>query len=183
MTDWDAYADHAPDPVNTVQWKERVNKIVDRTVGTVLDIGGGDGTIARDLMDAGHDVTMIEPSAKRRARAEQKGVTAVEAVGPGAKYDTVLLAEVLEHQHNPGPLLAEAFWRANERVVITLPLNGWPDPTHQWRVSVDTISNPHPAHPKERTEQIVLTFQRGDCWPQDYWRTDPTWWTQFGEEQ
>lgn len=176
--DWEAYSDHAPDSSGP-QWDGRVKKILDRSVGSVLDIGGGDGTIAADLMAQGHAVTMVEVSAKRRARAEAKGVTAVEQVSPGAKFDTVLLAEVLEHQDNPGPLLAEAFWRAEERVVITLPLNGWPDPTHRWRVSVDTISHTHPAHPGGATEQIVLTFQRGACWPQEYWRNDPTWRAQF----
>jgi len=178
--DWDAYADHAPDPSGP-QWDQRVAKIVDRSIGSVLDIGGGDGGISRALMDAGHEVTMMECSAKRRARAESKGVNAVEAVSPGAKFDTVLLGEVLEHQHNPGPMLAEAFWRAQERVVVTLPLNGWPDPTHQWRISLDTISHPHGAHPNGQMEQIVVTFQRGQCWPTNYWERSATWARQFRE--
>lgn len=31
-------------------------------------------------------------------------------------------------------------------------------------------------------EQIVVTMQRGPCWPPGYWVDDPTWHEQFVRE-
>lgn len=189
--DWEKYAQNQPinadsyarEPVQA----ERVDKIIDRSVGSVLDVGGGDGHISRRLMDDGHQVTMTETSRLRCDRAKAQGVDArlkdsLRWFGDGA-YDTVVIGEVLEHLTDPGYLLRDAFNIARQRVILTVPLNGWPDPTHQWRISLDHLSSPSP-HADGRyspQEQIVLTWHRGSCWPQDYHLTDEAWKRQFEE--
>jgi ubiquinone/menaquinone biosynthesis C-methylase UbiE len=93
--------------------------------------------------------------------------------------DTVVLAEILEHVDNPGEILAEACRVAGERVVVSLPLNGWSDRTHQWRISLDYCRGE--TGDPTKSEQIVLTFQRGTCWPLGYEAFDEDWHRQFVE--
>jgi hypothetical protein len=182
--DWDVYARRQPCDEGSLSAEPcqmmRIDKVVDRCVGRVLDVGGGDGYVSRRLMDAGHKVTMTEKSEVRAKRAQELGVEVKLDEPPRFIYDTVLLGEVLEHLDDPGELLKDAF-DARERVVITLPLDGWPDPTHKWRISLDVVEAPSP-HTDGRPSpqrQIVLTFQRGDCWPTDYHTRDTKWREQF----
>lgn len=187
MTDrWDAYARmnplgpdaYAAEPVQEM----RAQTIADRVVGTVLDVGGGDGHVAGIIRDRGHWVKVVDISPLRvercwsdhRLSAEVGDATDLKF--PDAAYDTVVLGEVLEHLDNPGRALAEACRVARRRVVVSLPLNGWADPTHEWRVRLDVVCDPE-QHAKDRTkgEQIVLTLERGPCWPADYHAADPSW--------
>jgi ubiquinone/menaquinone biosynthesis C-methylase UbiE len=160
----------------------RVEVVASRCRGTVLDVGGGDG------YPTGHypDAHMVDISPTRVQRAREAGVNAdvgdAEALGfPDGAFDTVVLGEILEHLANPGRALAEAFRVSRGRVIVTLPLYGWADPTHQWRISLDTcIDETQRAVDPTKGAQIVLTFQRGRCWPPDYHETDPSWGDQFG---
>lgn len=191
MIDWEHYAKINPlgkesydaEPTQAA----RVEKILDRCVGSVLDVGGGDGYIAKRLMDRGHDVLMVDISNERVRRAVAAGVKAEQCEEdfvnvPNQSYDTVLLGEILEHMEMPGWMLDEAFRIARERVIVTVPLGGWCDPTHQWRISVDHIANPDPREDRPPvSEQIVMTWQRGECWPLGYFKTDEKWHAQFEE--
>lgn len=183
---WDAYArahvlneDHYnSEPVQ----KMRANTIVKRCVGTVLDVGGGDGYIADLIRRAGHWVKVLDISPIRALRcwfnyklpAESGDATSLHY--PDRSWDTVVLAEVAEHLENPGAAFAEAFRVARKRVVVSLPLNGWCDPTHEWRIRMDHVEDPtQRKDDPTKGEQIVLTFERGKCWPDDYFRNDPEW--------
>lgn len=191
MTDWDEYARSNPITESTYRAEEtqwlRVQKLLDRCVGSVLDVGGGDGWIARQLMDRGHEVLMLEASSVRCARAAELGVTGFAAVDlaryPDASWSTVLLGEVLEHLDDPGETLHYAFRIASERVVISLPLQGWVDPTHVWRVSMDHFSTPNRSNDGRplTSEQIIVTMQRGACAPFGYMDSDEKWKSQFLE--
>src|SRR5258706_9062495 len=123
MSDWEEYArvqpiDEARYRAEPTQWA-RVEKLLDRCVGSVLDVGGGDGYIARRLMDRRHDVIMLEAYETRCERARLLGVTAYCTDDLHAFSDllfartgafaTVLLGEVLEHLEDPGTLLRDAF--------------------------------------------------------------------------
>lgn len=190
MTDWDSYDSdltaraYSREPVQAL----RVQKILDRCVGSVLDVGGGDGYIARRLMDAGHDVLVVEASQKRVDACRAQGIDAVLQADfvPLGLYGTVLFAEVFEHQWNPGLLWNLYGTLAEHRVVISMPLDGWPDPTHLWRISADIVSAPNPNEPELRPDpqrDLILTWQRGSCWPFEYWKTDEGWIRQFVEER
>lgn len=183
---WEAYARTNPlgdgayhaEPVQD----KRATTVADRVVGTVLDVGGGDGYVARRIRERGHWVKVVDISTIRvlrcwdehRIPAESGDATSLHF--PDQSYDTVVLGEVLEHLDNPGHALAEACRVARKRVVMSLPLNGWADPTHQWRIRLDVVRDPE-QHAKDPTkgEQIVLTLERGICWPPDYPQSDPSW--------
>lgn len=186
---WEAYARVLPhtreyyesEPVQ----RDRVDVMIDRARGKVLDVGGGDGFLAYELNHRGHEVEVVDISETRVARCHRRSLAAqvgdaCDLPHPDQSVDTVLLGEVLEHLANPGEALAEACRVARDRVVISLPLDGWADPTHQWRVSLDVLEDPvqHASDPT-KGRQIVLTLVRGTCWPADYWMTDPTWEDQF----
>lgn len=189
---WDAYArfnpltpnHYAVEPIQNI----RVDLTARRCVGSVLDVGSGDGYSAAKIRDHGHSVLPVDISELRVQRMADdydiRGqVMNAEALDcDDQSFDTVVLGEILEHQENPGKALAEAFRVARERVVVSLPLNGWEDPTHQWRISLDTLYDPNESNPT-KTQQIVLTFQRGECWPPGYSESDMKWRDQFASQE
>lgn len=186
---WDEYAITHPITEDSyraepTQWA-RVQKLLDRCVGSVLDVGAGDGWIAQQLISRGHDVGCVEASQTRVERITVLGIDAWCETSLGGfkdgSWDTVLLGEVLEHLEDPGALLKDAFRIARERVVISLPLLGWCDPTHLWRVSLDHFVTPNPRDDGRpaSSEQIIITMQRGECWPMGYMDQDPRWQAQF----
>lgn len=160
----------------------RVETIAQRCHGSVLDVGAGDGYASTVIKDAGHPVHVVDISEVRVRRATQEYGLPAE-VGDATSlafedesFDTVVLAEILEHLDNPGAALAEACRVAKDRVIVTLPLHGWEDPTHRWRIRLDVVCDPaQRAQNPTKGEQIVLTFQRGPCWPPGYANTDPTY--------
>lgn len=187
MTDWNAYAEsqrhdkgaYAAEPVQV----DRLDVLVRRARGSVLDVGSSDGYSASLIKLDGHDVIALDVAHRRIERArDDYDVTGVVADAtalpfPDASFDTVVLGEIVEHITNPGAAMIEAFRVARERVVVSVPLNGWSDPTHVWRVSLDQLYR-HRAKPTKHA-QIVVTFQRGECWPDGYHDHDASWTEQF----
>jgi ubiquinone/menaquinone biosynthesis C-methylase UbiE len=181
--DWDAYAlshpqnkDHfAHEPVQ----QHRSEVLAKRARGTVLDVGGGDGYQAELMQAQGAKVAVLDVSPKRIERVQEKGIEGIVGSADDLPFDddtftTVVLAEVLEHLGDPGTAIREAFRVSNQRVVISLPLKGWADPTHEWRVTLDHCIDPNEKDPT-KGEQIVLTFRKGKCWPHDYYKNDRGW--------
>lgn len=193
MTDWDAYAERQPHLARAYEAEpvqmDRAQSLPARCVGSVLDVGSSDGFITA-LIARSHPVIAFDIAYLRADRA-RKTHNVLSMVGDAnhlpfadGSFDTVVLAEILEHLDNPGPALGEAARVARERVIVTLPLNGWADPTHRWRISLDQHEDRHQhTFDPTRGQQITLTMQRGDCWPNDYWKTDPSWREQFGGTQ
>lgn len=188
INDWERYANAYPQTEEGIAEEpsqgQRAETIVRRCVGDVADVGGGDGLIAAMIQDAGHEVTVYDISRIRVDRAKARGLKAhIEDARhlplADQSIDTVVLGEILEHVDNPGEVFAEACRVARERVVISLPLNGWADRTHQWRISLDKCDGE--TGDPTKSEQIVLTFQRGICWPIGYEAHDQDWHRQFVE--
>lgn len=186
------YAEGSPtDPslyIHEPPQKERIERIADRCVGRVLDVGSADGFTSHVIHAAGHEVVACDVSPTRIERVRRlydiEGIVCDGANLPfdDEEFDTVVLGEILEHLDNPGPVLAEAARVAKERVVISIPLNGWADPTHLWRISVEIIGpKPNPFEPT-KGQQAVMTWQKGTCWPRDYFMHDPKWRAQFWDE-
>lgn len=187
QVNWDGYARLTPHSglFNEPIQAERAGVIARRVKGTILDVGGGEGVVGEHYPSAPH---IIDISSTRVERARERGHVA--SVGDARRlpfddnsFDTVVLGEVLEHIGDPGPAFAEAFRVARERVVVSLPLNGWEDISHKWRISLDLIDDEE-QHNREPTkgQMIVLTFQAGECWPPGYAAKDPTWAEQFDKE-
>ena len=193
MTDWEDYANHNPQTarfweVEPVQ-KMRAEVIAKRCVGSVLDVGGGDGFIAGLIRDRGNHVEVRDISRVRVERCQDQRLHARVADAEDLpdehdSFDTVVLGEILEHLPNPGPALTEACRVARRRVVISLPLNGWADPTHRWRIRLDCVDDPaQHAQDPTKGQQIILTLEKGGCWPADYWEDDEAWHELFGADE
>jgi SAM-dependent methyltransferase len=85
----------------------------------ILDVGCGDGHLARSLVEAGYRVTGVEPSARLRAAFEEAAAdldTTAYAVVAGyaeqlpfadGRWRAAVMTEVLEHVENPATVLAE----------------------------------------------------------------------------
>ncbi len=86
---------------------------------SVLDLGGGDGTIAGMVVthrSTGGFVTVVDYDHRRRAdvgpRVELRHVSDLEDLPPGSRFDLVVASAVLEHLPRP----AEVLPRLAERV-------------------------------------------------------------------
>jgi len=106
-------------------------------VGSVLDLGCGLGLLA-DMIDGEYLGVDFSPFAIEWARANTKNHKALFLLGdlrdlppfPCARktYDTVVMAETLEHLDDPASVVAAAFIYALKRIVVTVPVEmGGPD--------------------------------------------------------
>jgi 2-polyprenyl-3-methyl-5-hydroxy-6-metoxy-1,4-benzoquinol methylase len=85
----------------------------------VLDLGCGSGFLARRLKELGHRVTGVGvyESAEAREACARFGVADLDreiGVGPGERFDRVVLADVLEHVREPERLLLQVRKRLKE---------------------------------------------------------------------
>lgn len=112
-------------------------------VGSILDLGCGLGLLASSAKDRYVGVDFSEVAIEYAASHHSNGNFIKDDIMDfvsnvdNDEFDTVVLAEVLEHfyEDDRGTLLAEAKRIAGCKVIITLPMNS-PDPTHvkpQWK--------------------------------------------------
>lgn len=97
----------------------------------VLDLGAGDGSVARVLAARGASVTAVERDAEGVAALLAHGLRTVDAdlndladdALPRAAFDIVLLLDVIEHLPDPGRLLARVHeWLApGGRLLMSVP--------------------------------------------------------------
>lgn len=136
------------DPRADARRARRFSWLVEQCHGRVLDAGCGPGVVSvllarRGLRVDAIDVDLAEVGKAQAAlRAEpaevQDRITlrhgSIDVVAPDERFDTVLLAEVLEHQHSPEVLLRAAAQHLapGGRVVLTTPFGWMPDPGHVW---------------------------------------------------
>lgn len=185
--DWDQYAvdmPHTPQEyVNDPPHLDRLIKMAGRCgppEWTVLDVGSSDGYGSYLTARLGHEVHCVDISQERIDRVHQQYglpgtvASAEELPFDDNSFDVVSLGEILEHTDNPGACMAEAMRVARERVVTSVPLNGWADPTHLWGISVDVLGEMNPNE-KTKGQAAVITWQAGRCWPRDYWEDNPKW--------
>ncbi|HJX84357.1 MAG TPA: methyltransferase domain-containing protein [Candidatus Angelobacter sp.] len=98
---------------------------------SVLDVGCGNGSyLAIPLSLRGYDVTGVDPHQKSITRAVSFGSDVEFFCGAcaeiRAKFNVVILSEVLEHLHHPEALLADAVKRMapGGLMIVTVP-NGY----------------------------------------------------------
>jgi 2-polyprenyl-3-methyl-5-hydroxy-6-metoxy-1,4-benzoquinol methylase len=104
--------------------------------GRLLDVGCGNGWLARELADAGFAITGVEPSATgiRHARQlvptaafHQLGVYDDLSCIPDGSFDAVISAEVIEHLFAPRVLIQLAWDKLKPWgvFVVTTPYHGF----------------------------------------------------------
>lgn len=110
--------------------------------GRVLELGCGEGRLARVIRDRGLEVVGVDLSAAKieRARERHPNIQFVRSdiralALPDASFDTVVLAEVLEHvPDEPGAEILERAWRLlrpGGRLVASVPNEDLiPHPNH-----------------------------------------------------
>ena len=102
-------------------------------VGAIYDIGGGNGFVARTLLDAGFDAVLVEPGETGARNAARRGIgTVICATLATAKFapDSLPAAgifDVLEHVENAPDFLGEIHrcLAPEGRLYITVPAFPW----------------------------------------------------------
>lgn len=97
--------------------------------GLIVDIGGGNGCVARALLDAGFPVVLLEPGSAGAANARKRGVpTVIEASLAGAAFrpgslPAAGLFDVIEHLPDDGAMLRAAaeLLSPGGRLYLTVP--------------------------------------------------------------
>lgn len=124
----------------------RLGWLAQRCQGRVLDVGCSRSLLGVRLVEAGHDyvgvdldtAALADTQAALDALSEEARAKAVlheldfDRFEDADGFDTVVMAEVLEHQAVPPTFLlrAKALLRPGGRVLITTPFGWMPDPTH-----------------------------------------------------
>lgn len=143
----------------------------------VLDIGCGQGTLARMLAEAGHGVTGIDPAPEAIAAARDKGpgarfeIAAAEALPfDAARFDACLFLNSLHHV--PVPLMGQALrealrvLRPDGEMIVVEPLAEGPffevmrpveDETEIRRAAIDAIDALRAAGNATGPEPVTYT--------------------------
>lgn len=121
--------------------QERLDAIADYCEGSVLDIGAGVGMLERKLAKKGFkNVVAIDIKPDYVGYMQQQGFDAMLGDArhlpniQDESYDTVVLAEILEHLLDPSSALKEAVRIAKKKVVLTLPVGNQKDEWHHWDI-------------------------------------------------
>src|SRR5215510_12694626 len=129
--------------------------------GFILDVGGGNGYVARGLIEAGYETVLLEPGDEgaRTARTLRHipHVICATLQGAGLKADSVPavgLFDVLEHVDDDQGFVAELrrILRPGGLVYLTVP-------AHQWLWSITDVEAGH--FRRYSTRQLRLLFVEG----------------------
>jgi len=131
--------------------RERFRVTLDLCRGRILELGCSDGAVTRALHDRGHDATGLDLNAKKveLARERHPGIRFIHAcagdpVLADERFDTVLLAEILEHvDEATGDRILDQALRMltpGGRLVVSVPNEG---------------CIPHPGHIREFDERCL----------------------------
>lgn len=88
--------------------------------GSVLDVGCGDGRLARAVLERRRalDVTGIDVSVRANAEIPVSSFDGVEIPFPAGSFDVIMLIDVLHHTTDPERLLLEAKRVAKRWVIV-----------------------------------------------------------------
>lgn len=99
--------------------------LVPRAARRVLDLGCGEGSISRALLERGHQVVSLDSHAPREHLPHfiQADLTEDLPLAPKDRFDAVILADVLEHLVEPAKLLRRAVSHLapGGRLLVSLP--------------------------------------------------------------
>jgi SAM-dependent methyltransferase len=101
--------------------------------GLIFDVGGGNGCVARAILDSGHDVVLVEPGLAGVQNALKRGIRQVVRAAMedmGAKNETIPavgLFDVIEHIPDDTGFMTRIhhLLMPGGRVYLTVPAYGW----------------------------------------------------------
>jgi SAM-dependent methyltransferase len=101
--------------------------------GVIFDVGGGNGCVARAILDSGHDIVLVEPGLAGVQNALKRGIRQVVRAAledMGAKEETIPavgLFDVVEHIPDDVGFMARIhrLLMPGGRVYLTVPTYGW----------------------------------------------------------
>ena len=102
----------------------------------VLDFGAGTGAIALECARAKAQVDALEPNAEKAAFLQQEAtsqqliVTLIESLPKHAKYDAIILLDVIEHLIEPETWLAQLYNALKPNGIIYLSTPNKFSPAH-----------------------------------------------------
>ena len=128
---------------------------------TVVDVGSGDGLLARRVMDARPDVSVtgVDVLARPQAHIPVKIFDGLTLPFASGSFDAAMMIDVLHHASSQDALLREMARVARHRVVIK-----------------DHFVSGLLAHPTLRFMDWVGNFRHGVALPYSYW--SPARWEQ-----
>jgi SAM-dependent methyltransferase len=135
--------------------RELIERIVDGPAGrTVLDVGCGTGIVARQLQDAGCEVTGVEPDARMAAFAAERGLTVevakFEDWDPAGRHFDTLTAGMTWHWVDPAAGAEQAARALRPGGRIALFWNAFELPPHLAQAFAEAYASILPDHPMYR---------------------------------
>ncbi len=109
------------------QKRKLIQKLTGLKKGTLLDIGAGTGLFAKTMVQAGWEVTALEPDEKARAKAQEVGVSlndpSILFSQQASTFDVITLWHVLEHVHELHEYLAQikTLLKPGGKLIIAVP--------------------------------------------------------------
>ena len=148
---------HHEESYDDPRQQRRVNWVVERAVGTVLELGCAEGYILHRVGrpgSVGVDYDRERVEFGREKYSDMKFYVIDVRYGlpfSDRSFDTLLLLEVLEHMEleEAKEVLREAERMARQKVLITLPFQGGPGsdaslvigPDHKWVPNWETVND------------------------------------------
>lgn len=117
--------------------------------GTVVEVGAANGDSTEYLQQYNRNAFFkagVEATdwGFEQARTKHPNITFYKGYAENLplkdnSFDTVLLSEIIEHVHDPEPVLKEAFRVAKKKVIITSPAKPHPDPDHKRVITIQEM--------------------------------------------
>jgi len=142
----------------------RREQILELTLPPAVEVGCSDGGITAYLNQNGKMTVGLDIAVTYLASARKPGLY----VGGDGRalpfltdsFETVILAEILEHVTEPRKFIREALRVARRRLVVTIP-ESMPDPTHLWEIAPAELPS---ILRSEFGLRIVEEKKHGDFW-------------------
>lgn len=159
-----SWKDHPWHSVNCQ--RVRIEDIVRRASGYVLDAGCNEGFLTRALQESGCDVVSVDNDDDAIAKARlQFGIEVIKAdvndlPFPTGIFDLVIGGELLEHLENPGRGLQEMFRVSRGWVIFTVPVGAYwlGEKSHRWQVEATAVEHDHGVLRHFDKELLIIEF-------------------------
>ena len=135
-------------------------------VGDALDLGSGDGRLAREVRANRLTVADVSPVALSRAAARLPEARAVELSPdaplplPDTSFDLVLCADTIEHVRDVQLLLSEVrrVLRPGATLAVTTPAHGRPTALRALVAGFDRVFDPRSPHLRHFTRRSLAAL-------------------------